>query len=325
MRDEVLAQPHQIGDALWRVEAAKVPEREAPGGLMVCGMGGSAVGADLAAAAIGPRALRPLRTVRGYAPEPGVGPETLVLCASYSGSTEETLSCFEAAGEAGAPRVALTTGGRLAERAREEGVPVIGVPSGMQPRAAVIYMTVAALECAAACGAAPSLRAELEGAAGTLTALADDTGEARTIAEALHERMAVVHGAELTAAPARRWKTQINENVKAAAFASELPEANHNEIEGWSWTAQHTPAAAVLLSAPGLHPRIERRIELTAELIERAGVPVVRAAARGQTPVDHVLSLVMLGDLVSVEMAELAGVEATPVEALEGFKRELKG
>ena len=206
MRDEVLAQPHQIGDALWRVEAAKVPERDAPGGLMICGMGGSAVGADLAAAAIGPRALRPMSTVRGYAPEPWVGPETLVLCASYSGSTEETLACFEAAGAAGAPRVALTTGGPLAERAREEGVPVIGVPSGMQPRAAVIYMTVAALECAAACGAAPSLRAELEGAADTLTALAGDAGEARSIAEALHERLTVVHGAELTAAPARRWR-----------------------------------------------------------------------------------------------------------------------
>ncbi len=188
MRDEVLAQPQQIADALWRVEAAKVSQSEAPAGLLVCGMGGSAIGGDLAAAAIGRRATRPIRTVRGYAPEPWLGPDTLVLCASYSGSTEETLTCFEAAGEAGAPRVALTTGGPLAERAREEGVPVIGVPSGMQPRAAVIYMTVAALECAAACGAAPPLRDEIEGAAGTLTALANDDGEARQIAELLHER-----------------------------------------------------------------------------------------------------------------------------------------
>ncbi len=323
MRDDVLTQPHQIADALWRVEAADVPRREAPGGLMVCGMGGSAVGADLAAAAIGRRALRPLRTVRGYAPDPSAGPDTLVLCASYSGSTEETLWCFDAAGVAGAPRVALTTGGPLAQRARDEGVPVIGVPSGMQPRAAVIYMTVAALECAAACGAAPSLRTELEGAADTLTALAGDPGEARAIAEALHERLPVVHGAELTAAPARRWKTQMNENAKVAAFASELPEANHNEIGGWQWAAAHASPAAVLLSAPGLHPRIERRFELTAELIERAGVPVVHVNAHGQTPVDHVLSLVMLGDLVSMEMAELAGVDATPVETIDELKRRL--
>ncbi len=323
MRDDVLAQPQQIADALWRVEAAKVPQREAPGGLMVCAMGGSAVGADLAAAAIGPRALAPLRAVRGYAPDPWVGPDTLVLCASYSGSTEETLACFEAAGHAGAPRVALTTGGRLAERAREEGVPVIGVPSGMQPRAAVVYMTVAALECAAACGAAPSLRGELEGAAEVLGALASDADEARSIAEVLQGRLAVIHGAELTAAPARRWKAQINENAKAAAFASELPEANHNEIEGWEWLAAHGSPAAVFLSAPGQHRRVQRRFELTAELIGRAGVPVVHAGPRGETPVDRVLSLVMLGDLVSVELAALAGVDPTPVEALEGFKRRL--
>ena len=97
-----------------------------------------------------------------------------MLCSSYSGNTEETLACFDAAGAAGAPRVALTTGGRLAERARAEDVPVIGVPSGFQPRAAVVYMTVGALGCAAAAGAAPDLRSEVEGAAEVLEALADD-------------------------------------------------------------------------------------------------------------------------------------------------------
>ena len=101
MLGDVLAQPHQLGDALWRVEAAAIPAGERRGGLVVCGMGGSAVGGDLAAAAIGDRATAPIRVARGYAPGPGVGADTLVLCASYSGSTEETLACFEAAG---APR-----------------------------------------------------------------------------------------------------------------------------------------------------------------------------------------------------------------------------
>ena len=93
-------------------------------------MGGSAIGGDLAAAALGDRATRPITTVRGYALESWTGPDSLVLCASYSGDTEETLACFEAAGAAGAGRVALTTGGQLAEAARAEGVPVIGVPAG---------------------------------------------------------------------------------------------------------------------------------------------------------------------------------------------------
>lgn len=204
-------------------------------------MGGSAAGGDLAVAAIGARATRPVRTVRGYSPEPWLTPDTLVLCASYSGRTEETLACFEAAGKVGAQRVALTTGGPLADRAREEGVPVIGVPSGMQPRASVIYMTVAALECAALCGAAPALREEIEAAGATLEDLGVHS-EPDDIARALQDTLPVVHGAEATTAPARRWKNQLNENSKVAAFASELPEANHNEIEGWRWGHDHAPS-----------------------------------------------------------------------------------
>jgi len=320
--EDVLAQPHQIGDALWRVEAAGVPRQELPGGLVVCGMGGSAIGADLAAAAIGDRAKRSLRTVRGYDPGPGVGPDTLVLCASYSGSTEETLACFDAAGAAGAPRVALTTGGPLAERAREQGVPVIGVPSGMQPRAAVVYMTVGALECAAACGAAPSLREEIEAAQPVLEQLAEDSG-AEAIARALEGAVPVVHGAGPTAAAARRWKTQLNENAKVPAFFSELPEANHNEIEGWRRGLDLAPLAAVFLHAPGMHPRLERRMELTAERLDAVGAPVVRVDAAGEAGVAAVLSLVALGDFVSVSLADLEGVDPTPVESIEAFKAAL--
>jgi glucose/mannose-6-phosphate isomerase len=320
--EDVLAQPHQIGDALWRVEAAGIAPRELSGGLVICGMGGSAVGGDLAAAAIGRRATRSVRTVRGYELPPDVGPDTLVLCASYSGSTEETLACFDAAGEAGAPRVALTTGGPLAERARAAGVPVAGVPSGMQPRAAVVYMTVGALECAAACGATPSLRDEIEAVRPLLEELAEDSG-ADSIARALEDTIPVVHGAGPTAAIARRWKTQLNENSKLPAFASELPEANHNEIEGWRRGLDLAPFSAVFLHAPGMHPRLERRMELTAERLDEIGAPVVRVDARGDSGVAHVLSLVMAGDLVSVSLAEIEDIDPTPVEAIEAFKAAL--
>jgi glucose/mannose-6-phosphate isomerase len=135
----------------------------------------------------------------------------------------------------------------------------------------------------------------------------------------------VIHGAGATAGVARRWKTQFNENAKQAAVVTELPEANHNEIEGWAWAHEHTPAAAVMLSSPGLHPRVVRRMELLSELIADSGVPVVEVVARGETPVEQVLSLVHLGDIVSVRIAELRGIDPTPVEAIEGFKRKLAG
>src|SRR4051794_37476662 len=213
MLGDVLAQPHQIGDALWRVESAGIPRRELSGGLLVAGMGGSAIGAELAAAALDGRATRPIRAVRDYALEPWTAPDTLVLCASYSGDTEETLACFDEATARDIPRVVLTTGGELAERARTGGVPVIGVPAGMQPRAAVVYMVVATLECAAACGAAPSLRRELEAAESRLRELADEDASedslAKALARELHGSIPVIYGVGATAAVARRWKTQF--------------------------------------------------------------------------------------------------------------------
>ncbi len=321
MLADVLAQPGQIGDALWRVDAASIPVRRLSGGLVVCGMGGSAIGGDLAAAAIGDRARELVRVARGYSPG-HVSAETLVLCASYSGETEETLECFEAAGSAGAQRVALTTGGALAERARDEGVPVIGVPSGMKPRAAVVYMTVAALECAAAAGVCPSLKDEIEGSEAVLSSLAEDP-EPADVAGRLQGTIPVVHGAELTAAPARRWKGQLNENANVAAFFSELPEANHNEIEGWEHGLEAAPFSAIFLEEPGLHPRVARRVDLAAADLEARGAPVVRVAARGDSAVAKVLSLVMLGDLVSVRLAELRGVAPSAMEAIERFKSSL--
>jgi glucose/mannose-6-phosphate isomerase len=327
---DVLAQPHQLGDALWRAQSAGIPKQDRPGGLIVCGMGGSAIGGDLAAAALGDRATRPITTVRGYALESWTGPDSLVLCASYSGNTEETLACFEAAGAAGTGRVALTTGGQLAELARADGVPVIGVPAGMQPRAAVVYMVVGVLECAAHCGAAPGVHAEIDTAAALLGTLvgewgpeAADDSTAKALARALHGTLPVIHGAGPTAAVARRWKTQVNENAEAAAFWSELPEADHNEICGWARGRAAGPLSSVFLEDPDQHPRIQRRIELTAAVVERAGAPALRATARGETRLERVLSLVLLGDLVSVYLADLDGVDPGPVEELVRFKNEL--
>jgi glucose/mannose-6-phosphate isomerase len=330
MLGEVLAQPLQLGDALWRTESAGIRPRDRAGGLVVCGMGGSAIGGDLANAALGDRATRPITVVRGYALESWTPPESMVLCASYSGETEETLACFEAAGAAGAQRVVLTTGGTLAELAREEDVPVIGVPAGMEPRAAVIYMTIAALECAALCGAAPGLRSEIDMATGLLETLVEEWGPgsdedstAKEIARELHGTLPVIHGAASTVAPARRWSTQINENADSPAFWTELPEANHNQICGWESGRAMAPFAGVFLCDADQHPRVQRHVELAAAELERAGAPAIQTHTRGDSRLERVLSAVLLGDLVSVYMAVLAGVDPTPTPALARFKQQL--
>ncbi len=327
---DVLDQPGQLLDALWRVDSAKVPRREASGGLVVCGMGGSAIGGDLARAALGERARRPIRTVRDYEPGSWLDASTLVLCASYSGDTEETLACYRAARAAGSPCVALTTGGTLAELARADGMPVIGVPAGLQPRAAVAYMLVGALECAERCGAAPSLRHELEAASASLTALAaewgpdgPEDGEAKTLARSLHGALPVIYGMGVSAPAARRWKTQLNENAKVPAFFATLPEADHNEICGFDAAGRIAPLYPIFLLPGDLDGRSHRRVGLTAAIAQDGGAEGYQVTARGESALDQVVSLVLLGDLVSVYFAVLQGIDPTPVDAIERFKRAL--
>ena len=330
MLGDVLAQPLQLGDALWRTQSAGIRPRDLPGGLVVCGMGGSAIGGDLAAAALGDRATRPITLVRGYAIESWTPPESLVLCASYSGNTEETLACFEAAGAAGAQRVVLTTGGKLAELARAENVPVIGVPAGMQPRAAVVYMMIGVMECASLCGAAPGLHSEIDTATALLERLVEEWGPgapedslAKSVARQLDGTIPVIHGAASTTAPARRWSTQINENADSPAFWTELPEASHNQICGWERGREAAPFAGVFLCDDDQHPRVKRHMDLVTAELERVGASALQVDTSGDSRLERVLSAVLLGDLVSVYMAVLAGVDPTPVPAIDRLKREL--
>jgi glucose/mannose-6-phosphate isomerase len=326
----VLALPEHLRDALWRVESAIMNEWDTPGGLVVAGMGGSAIGGALARAALGDHASRPIFVTRAYGLPPWTTPETTVLCASYSGNTEETLACYESAAALGAQRVVVTTGGRLAELARADRVPVIPLPGGFQPRAAVAYMTVAALEVAALCGAGPRLTSEIDVAASHAEQLVTEWGPdapedslAKEIAGTLLGSAPVIAGAGLTAPIAYRWKTQINENAKLPCFAHELPELDHNELVGWEGAEGVGRFAAVFLDDSDAHPRVKARMELTEKLIADHATASLHLETRGQTTIERVFSLVLLGDLVSLYLAVLRGVDPGPVAVIEKLKAEL--
>jgi glucose/mannose-6-phosphate isomerase len=322
MIDDVLAIPDQLRDALWRIESARLEPGEAVGA-MVCGMGGSAIGADLAAAALGDRLTRPLVTIRGYGLPSWATPDWTVLCSSYSGLTEETLACFAAAEALGARRIVAGTGGPLVDRAREAGVPVVGLPGIFQPRAAVAYMFAVAAEVAALAGAAPGIHTEVDAAAAFLEREAEALRAlAAEIASQLGDARPVIYGADLTAPVARRWKTQVNENAKLPAFYSELPEADHNEICGWAGSEAGDRLAAVFLEDRDQHPRVRRRIELTAEAVSPSAL-AVRVETAGETRVARLLWATMLGDLVSLELAKARGVDPVPVEPIERFKEAM--
>jgi glucose/mannose-6-phosphate isomerase len=327
---DILMMPEHLRDALWRVQSAGLEPADAPGGLVIAGMGGSAIGGALARAALGDGASRPIVIARDYGLPAWTTPDTTVLCASYSGNTEETLAAYEAAGALGARRIVATTGGRLADAARAEGVPVIPLPGGFQPRAAVGYSLVVALEVAGLCGAGQRLHCDVDVAAAHAERLvanwgpdAPDDSLAKELARGLHGTIPQVAGAGLTAPIAYRWKTQINENAKTPCFAHELPELDHNEIVGWEGASALGRFSAVFLDDSDLHPRVRQRIELTRGLIAADAAATYRIETIGENRIERLVSLVLLGDLVSLYLAVLRGVDPSPVQAIERLKGEL--
>jgi glucose/mannose-6-phosphate isomerase len=329
--DDILNLPEQLRDALWRVESAGLQPQDSPGGLIVSGMGGSAIGGALARAVLGDRASRPIVVMRGYELPGWATPDTTVLCASYSGNTEETLAVYEAAGALGARRIVASTGGKLADAATSDGVPVVPIPGGFQPRAAVGYSLVIALEVAALSGCGERLHAEIDVAAAHAEALVEQWGPdspedslSKSLARGLHGTIIQIVGASgLTSQIAYRWKTQINENAKAPAFAGELPELDHNELEGWAGADDLGRFSAVFLDDSDLHPRVRQRIELTRGLIARHAAATYRVETVGATATERLVSLLLLGDLVSLYLAVLRGVDPGPVVALERLKKML--
>ncbi len=321
---DVLALPDHLRDALWRVESANIKPFDAAGGLVVCGMGGSAIGGDLAAVAFGNRLSRPLTTERGYELPACMLPDQAVLCSSYSGDTEETIACYEAAEALGARRIVATTGGELADAARRDRVPVIGLPSGLQPRSAVGYLFTTAAEVAALVGAAPGIRTEIDSSAAHLGDAGGPLIElAAKLAERLEGSIPVIYGADLTVPVALRWKTQLNENAKLPAFSGELPEADHNEIVGWQGAREAGRFSAVFIGDRDQHPRVRQRLELTADLVEPDAVAIAHVETEGESRTERLLWAVMLGDILSLQLAARRGVDPSLIEPIDRLKERL--
>ena len=309
-----------------------IPPAE-PDGLAVCGMGGSAIGADLVLACL-PDLPVASAVVRGYGLPAWVGPGTLVAVMSYSGDTEEALACAAQARARGCAPVCIASGGRLAALAAAEGLPCVLVPGGGQPRASLGSLSMPLLATLEAAGLCHEHAADVRGAAAQLEVgnaelgpdAADGVNPAKALARRLENKLAVVYGAGLTVPAARRWKGQINENAKAPAFFNELPELDHNEIMGWASQPRVTASAvALFLGDESGDERLARRVELTAHAYEALGVATEQVIARGASRLARLFALVQLGDYVSFYLALLYGVDPTPVGAIEEFKAKLAG
>jgi glucose/mannose-6-phosphate isomerase len=207
---------------------------------------------------------------------------------------------------------------------------VIPVPGGFQPRAAVGYSLVAALEAARLCGAAPGVHDEIEAAAALAESLVVEWGpdgeedsQAKALARAVYDSVPVILGAELAAPVAYRWKCQLNENAELPAFASPLPEADHNEVVGWPAARELGRFSILILEDPQAHPRNRLRSELTADFAADGVDTVLRVCARGSSRLERLVSLVLLGDLVALYAAVLRGVDPVNIGPLTELKARL--
>ena len=250
--------------------------------VLVLGMGGSAIGGDLAASLAQAEARLPIIVCRGYELPGFTDAKTLVIASSYSGNTEETLASFEQALKTGAKKLAITTGGRLKDLAQERGIPIFSFDYQAPPRAALPFSLLPILCFLYRLGLisdkSPAVAETvplLEG----LSSRIDETvpqsqNRAKQLARRLYNRLPVVYGAGITAEVARRWKTQLNENSKAWAFHEVFPELNHNAVVGYQFPEElASRIVVVLLHSALLAERTQLRYLITGQLLDRRGGP----------------------------------------------------
>src|SRR3990172_1360063 len=323
MQRLVAALPEQLR---WGANLS-VPDLSPAPMALVAGMGGSGIAADFAAELCA-RHHRLLVVQKGYGlPAWSAAQVPLVVGLSYSGNTEETLSVVAEAHAAGLSVASVGGGGELAAMARAKGWPHVTVPSGAPPRAALGWMLSGLLSVLSGASLLPAPRKDLLEAGAVVADLVAEDGayhaEAATIASRLVGRITIVHASSgLTAPPAQRWKTQINENAKAPAWWSLYPELDHNEILGWDQTTG-AHVGIVTLRDREESPAIAARIALTTELTSGGAVQIAQVWSVGDSILSRMLSLAVMGDLVSVALAAETGRDPMPYELIEQLKARL--
>jgi len=324
----------QCNTACWDLPGnIDLPAVEAISNVVVTGLGGSAIGGDLLRIYCLDKCLVPVVVNRNYVMPEFVGEDTLVFAVSYSGNTEETISAYLDAKKRGATIIAVTTGGKLKEMACRDGVTVIPVPGGISPRSASGFLFIPTLRIMERLGFLSGIAEEVEKLVDHLKKLHEnlkpeipvEKNSAKQMALKLYNRIPIIWGSSgTTEVVAQRWKGQINENAKTPAYWNVFPELNHNELVGFKFPESLLKQLhIVILRDDQDHPRVQKRIEISKNVISKsvAGITDVRASGGGLLA--RTYSLIYSGDYTSVYLAFLYGIDPGPVEAIDHLKNEL--
>lgn len=298
--------------------------------IIFAGMGGSALAAQLSLTWPGYNV--PFEIVREYDIPQYANKDTLVIASSYSGNTEEVVSVLGQAEEAGCTIVCLSSGGRLAEIADQKNLQYVELPSGLQPRYAVLYGFKALISILEACGFVKESEMhkqlndvveQLESVTvNWLPSVPTEQNLAKQLANKMIGKTPIIYGAKLYPA-AYKWKINFNENAKNTAWCGQYSEFNHNEFLGWTSHPIEKPFAVVDLISSFDNSQIKKRFEISDKLLSGKRPKAIQINAEGSTILQQMLWVVTLGDMVSIYTAILNGVNPTPVDLIEKLKKDL--
>lgn len=295
--------------------------------VIVCGMGGSAMAGEIAKRF----AQIPLFVNRSYDLPVFIDRHTLLVAISYSGNTAETLSSLDQGIGRYASILCISSGGKMGEISKAQGIPLLKIPSGYQPRAAMGHLALPLLVTLSRVGLLEdigpwvTLLQELDRVRARCTATVPiEENPAKRLAHTLSGRIPLIYGTvDNTDLVAMRWKTQINENAKQPAFWNVFPELNHNEILALVGADLLANQYVLLLQNGYDLPENCNRVEIMMALFEKNKVPFTEVKAEGESELAQVLSQIYLGDYVSYYLALLNEVDPTPVVLIEEFKQAL--
>jgi glucose/mannose-6-phosphate isomerase len=299
--------------------------------IILAGMGGSAIGGEIIRSLVKREFKIFFEIHRNYGLPAFADDSSLVICSSYSGNTEETLSAFAAAIDRKCRILCITTGGELLERARQHGLPAIVIPSGLMPREALGYSVAPLLVVFGKIGLCRDYKTDLKDCAGFLQDRIDKyafkarENKAYDLADKLKSRIAVIYsGPDYLDAVALRIKGQISENGKQLAFCNIFPEFNHNELVGWELAPRISDKFVVMiLRDSGDHDRIARRMDIVEEILKQKNVEVVELWAEGDSMLTRMFSLIQLGDYMSYYLALVNELDPTPIALIDDMKNKL--
>jgi len=302
--------------------------------IVFAGLGGSAIGADLARVYLQKELKLPVVVSRNYTLPGFVGKNTILFCSSYSGNTEETLSSFEDGLKRGAYIVTLGSGGKLKERSIKNGFRHVDIPSGYPPRTAIGFMSISVLTILSKLGFIKDKKKEVDGLISALIGLRDkeigagvsfEKNIAKKMAASLHDRYCIIYGtSDSTEAISIRWRGQIAENSKGLASSHVLPEMNHNEIVGWEFPkALLKDFKVIILKDKDDHPRTLKRIEISGAIIKDSGAEIFEFERNEESLLARLFSLIYIGDFTSYYLALSNGIDPTPVKKVDYLKAEL--